>query len=125
MISQDFQFCIDACNACADACDYCAISCLQEPDTKVMGRCIALDIDCAQICRLVSAYLARGSELSRTVCQACLEVCEDCRQECAQYPMTHCKECEKACRLCIEECRRMISVLPNSGQDIGAGQAAH
>jgi hypothetical protein len=124
MAQQQFQSCIDACNACADACDFCAMSCLQEPDTKVMGRCIALDIDCAQICRLVAGYLARGSELSRTICQACQEVCEDCRDECAQYQMSHCKECAQACQLCAQECQRMLTVMPDR-QAIGAGTVSH
>jgi hypothetical protein len=112
MAQQQFQSCIDACNACADACDYCSIMCLQEPDTKVMARCIALDIDCAQMCRVAAGFMSRGSELSRTICQACVEVCEDCRDECAQYQMEHCKECEKACHLCAQECQRMLSEMP-------------
>lgn len=106
-----FQPCIDACNICADTCDRCATLCLQEPDTKVMARCITLEIDCAQVCRVAAGFMARGSELSHTICQACLEVCEDCRQECAQYQMEHCKECEMACRLCAQECLRMLAEM--------------
>ena len=52
MTHQEFRECIDACNACAAACDNCATACLAEEDVKMMARCIALDIDCAQICRL-------------------------------------------------------------------------
>src|SRR5690242_19857369 len=46
-----FAACIDACNACADACDHCAAACLAEDDPKPMARCIALDMDCAAMCR--------------------------------------------------------------------------
>ena len=63
MPNQKYASCIEACNACADACDFCAASCLQEEDVKAMARCIAMDMDCAQICRLAVSYMARGSEL--------------------------------------------------------------
>jgi hypothetical protein len=43
----------------------CATKCLQEPDVKRMARCIALDMDCAAICRLASGYMAPGSEFAK------------------------------------------------------------
>lgn len=55
MPHEQFQSCIDACNGCAVACDRCAASCLKEKDLHAMARCIALDMDCAEICRLASA----------------------------------------------------------------------
>lgn len=64
MAHQQYESCIDACNACANACDHCAASCLQEPDVKAMARCIALDMDCADICRIAAAYMSRGSDMS-------------------------------------------------------------
>jgi hypothetical protein len=60
MPHQQFQSCIDACNKCAVACDHCAASCLSEQDVHPMARCIALDIDCAELCRLATAYMSRG-----------------------------------------------------------------
>ncbi len=32
--------CIEACLACAAVCNHCAASCLQEPDPKMMAKCI-------------------------------------------------------------------------------------
>lgn len=55
MSHENFAACIEACNACATACDHCAAACLAEDDAKAMARCIALDIDCAQLCRLAPA----------------------------------------------------------------------
>lgn len=107
MAHQQFRSCIDACNACADACDHCSIACLQEPDVKSMSRCIALDIDCAAICRLAAAYMARGSELAKQICALCAQVCEACGEECAKHPAAHCQDCAQACRRCAEECQRM------------------
>jgi len=69
MAHQDFQDCIDACNNCAAACDHCSTACLAEEDVKMMARCIALDMDCSQICRLAAAYMARGSDFAAALCR--------------------------------------------------------
>jgi len=73
---QQHETCIKACNDCADACDMCASACLQEDDVKMMARCIALDIDCAQLCRAAAAMMARGSEAAKAVCAACAAICQ-------------------------------------------------
>jgi hypothetical protein len=125
MAHEHFKSCIDACNDCALACDHCASACLKEPDVTKMARCIQLDIDCAQACRLAVAYMARGSEFAADVCDLCATVCEACAQECAKHPMAHCQDCAKACRRCAQECRRMASdeMRKQSGQRPAA--AAH
>jgi hypothetical protein len=75
-----------------------------------MARCIALDMDCAEICRVAAAYMSRGSELAQTICEACADVCEACAQECARHTkMEHCRQCAEACRRCAEECRRIAA----------------
>ncbi|MGV3654041.1 MAG: four-helix bundle copper-binding protein [Noviherbaspirillum sp.] len=125
MAHQQFQSCIEACNACAIACDHCAASCLQEADPKPMARCIALDIDCAQACRLAVGYMARGSEMAGIFCQACAEVCDACGDECAKFQMDHCQECAQACRRCADECRRMAGMTPGRQRGAGSGARAH
>jgi len=107
MPHENFQSCIDACNACATACDHCAASCLNEQDVKSMAHCIELDMDCAQICRLAAGYMSRGSRFAAALCRLCAEVCEACAQECARHQMEHCQRCAEACCRCAEECRRM------------------
>lgn len=107
MAQQQYESCIEACDACANACDFCAVSCLKEDDVKMMARCIALDMDCAQICRMAAAYMARGSEFARALCRICADVCDACGDECAKFQMSHCQECARACRRCADECRRM------------------
>jgi hypothetical protein len=118
MAHEHFQSCISACNECAVACDHCASACLKEPDPAKMARCIQLDIDCAEICRLAVGYMARGSELAADVCELCATICEECAHECARHPMGHCQDCAKACGRCAEECRRMASaqMRKQSGQ---------
>ena len=103
------QTCIDACNDCANACDTCAGACLREDDVKMMARCIALDVDCAQLCRLAAAVMARGGEAASTVCSACAAVCEMCAEECGKHAMQHCQDCAAACRACAAECRKMAA----------------
>ena len=121
MTQQQFESCIEACNACADACDFCAASCLKEDDVKMMARCIALDMDCAQICRSAAAYMARGSEFAGLICAACAEICDACGDECGKHQMSHCQECAQACRRCADECRRMSGGGQKRGVGVSSG----
>lgn len=109
MAHHDYASCIAACNDCADACDRCAAACLQEDDVRMMARCIALDMDCAQICRLAASYMSRGSEMAHRLCTVCAEICDACGNECARHTgMEHCQRCAAACHRCAEECRTMV-----------------
>lgn len=125
MAHQQYQSCIDACYDCAAACDHCATSCLQEQDVKMMARCIALDMDCAQICRLAASYMARGSAMASAIWQVCADVCDACADECAKHQMGHCQECAQACRRCADECRRMSGAARGMQSSMGAGASAH
>src|SRR3546814_6110182 len=89
MPHEKFQSCIDACYACATDCDHCAVSCLGEQDVKAMARCIKLDMDCAQLCRLAASYMARGREFAQALCRLCADVCQACGDECATLQMDH------------------------------------
>src|SRR5690625_3651991 len=102
MAHEKYQSCIDACYQCAAACDHCATACLGEDDVKMMAHCIALDIDCAAICRVAAASMARGSQFAQ-------QICEVCGEECAKHQANHCQECAQACKRCAEECRRMAA----------------
>jgi hypothetical protein len=109
MPPQKFNACIEACNACAVACNRCIASCLQETDVKMMVRCIALDMDCAQVCALAASAMSRGSEHSQAICALCADIGQSCADECAKHPMTHCQECAEACLKCVEACRKMAA----------------
>jgi hypothetical protein len=126
MPRRDFQSCIEACNACAVACGHCAASCLKEKDVQQMARCIQLDIDCAEACRIAAGYLSRGSELAGTLCETCADVCDACAQECERHKsMEHCRLCAEACRRCAEECRRMASAHPAPRTQPATSARAH
>lgn len=104
---EKYASCIQACYACAAECNHCATACLQEDDAKMMARCIALDIDCAEICALAAAAMARGSEKAREICRTCADVCQACGEECGRHKQEHCQRCAQACMRCADECRRM------------------
>jgi len=108
MISK-YATCAEACNACALECNHCASACLQEPDLKMMTRCIALDLDCAAICQLAAAAMARESEHATAICRLCADVCQSCAEECSEHSHDHCKRCAEACRRCAQECRQMVA----------------
>jgi hypothetical protein len=82
-----------------------------------MAKCIALDIDCAEICALAASVMGRASETSKQVCSACAQVCQMCGDECAKHQMQHCQDCAQACMRCADECRKMAE-MACSLQDI-------
>lgn len=103
-----YASCIRACYECATACEHCAASCLEESDVGTMTRCIALDMDCADICRLAATTMARGSEFTESICRLCADVCNACATECGKHSMDHCQQCAQACKRCAEECHSMV-----------------
>lgn len=116
-----FQPCIDACNACASACDRCAAACLEEDPSQQLARCIALDLDCAAICRVAAGYLARGSELAGEICAMCALACERCADECLHHEhLSHCRLCADACRKCAAECRLVEASRAHDARVINA-----
>ena len=107
MHKKKYEDCIAACNACAVACNYCAASCLRETDVTMMAGCIALDIDCAQLCATASSAMSRESVHAQAICELCASVCQSCAEECAKHSMAHCQACAKACTECAQACRKM------------------
>ncbi|HDR8931287.1 hypothetical protein [Burkholderia vietnamiensis] len=102
-----YDNCIAACDACARACDTCAAGCLAESDTNPLARCIALDIECAQLCRVASGAMARRSTLAPQVCALCAQACDACAAECGRHAHEHCRRCAQACEACAAMCRAM------------------
>ena len=74
-----------------------------------MAQCVALDMDCAALCRLAAGFMSRGSPFAEDVCRICAMACQACGDECAKHEMAHCQQCAKACRACADECHRTVS----------------
>lgn len=101
----DHQNILEALARCVAACEHCSTACLGEDDVKMMVPCIRLDRDCADICRLTAAFIARGSDHATHVLRECIEICQKCHDECARHPAPHCQECAAACQACVEACK--------------------
>ncbi len=96
-------------NECAVECNHCTSACLEEQDVKMLAKCIKLEIDCAEICRLATSFLARGSEHAEHILKECAEICEACAKECESHShMEHCKKCAEVCRKCAEACQQTV-----------------
>ena len=107
--SSQYQSVIEALNACAAACDHCYDACFQEQDLHMMARCIRLDRDCAEICKMTASALARNSETAKTLLQACADICRECGTECAKHNQhEHCRQCAEACQACEKACRAAV-----------------
>ena len=96
---------LDALARCVAACEHCATACLGEENIKLMVPCIRLDRDCADICRLTAAFIARDSDHAPHVLRECIEICQKCHDECAQHQTEQCQACAAACKACVEACR--------------------
>lgn len=96
---------IEALDNCATQCNNCTTACLDEQDVKAMANCIKLDIDCAEICRLTAAFIARGSVHAMHLMKECADICNACAAECGKHShMEHCKKCADACKKCAVAC---------------------
>ncbi|WP_425273729.1 four-helix bundle copper-binding protein [Paraburkholderia hospita] len=70
-----------------------------------MAKCIRPNADCASLCRLTSAALARQSHFAPEFCELSARICDECADECARHAPEHCGTCSDACRRCAEACR--------------------
>ena len=103
---QTNQTILDALARCIAACEMCSDACLHEDHVHMMVPCIELDRDCADICRLTSAFIARGSQHAQHVIKECIEICQKCADECGKHQHDHCQYCAEACRKCVEACQQ-------------------
>lgn len=108
MLTQKETECINACNDCAVACLYCASECLKEVEPNMMASCIALDIECADFCRMAVSSIARNSIHMKAICATCKEACQNCATECGKHDMECCKNCAETCKRCAELCGGML-----------------
>ena len=105
-----YEEAVAACDACAAACDACLSACLLEPEVTPLARCIALDLECAALCRLLSGFSIRGSKFAPKLAEACKTLCDACAEECGRHEHGHCRRCAEACRACSVACDRLLSL---------------
>src|SRR3954469_19374841 len=101
-LSEELFFCAAQCTHCYDACQ-------REGERNKLERCMMLDLDCADICRLTGQIAERNSENLDLLLKLCGEICEKCAEECEKHlHLEHCKMCAEACRKCAEMCQQPI-----------------
>ena len=101
--------CIAACARCALLCDFCAAACLRDVHAEHMLNCVALNMDCADACRMTAAALSRDTPHVSAFCELCARVCESCATECENHDADHCQDCAESCRHCAELCRELVA----------------
>jgi hypothetical protein len=110
----DVAAAIDACLSCAQSCTSCADADLVEDDVAQLRACIALCIDCADVCELVARILSRPAQSDHVVVHrllhACVRECSLCADECERHAEhhRHCAICAQACRVCEAACRTLL-----------------
>ena len=105
---------IDACLGCFQACTTCADADLAEDDVNEMRTCIALCLNCADVCQVTARVLSRPAHwehfVAHRLLQACVRTCTSSAEECAKHAEhhRHCAICEKVCRVCIQACSALL-----------------
>jgi hypothetical protein len=105
---------IDACLTCLQTCTSCADEDLAEEDVDELRACVALCVNCADVCYVTARVLSRPAHWDNIVLehllQACVRTCTSSAEECARHAPhhRHCAICEQACRACIEACSALL-----------------
>lgn len=107
-MNSEMQECIENCGECERVCHETVSDCLEKGGRHAEAAHVRLLLDCADICHTSAAFMARGSEHHRSVCNTCMDVCEACASSCARFEQDEMmRTCADMCRRCAESCRRM------------------
>lgn len=94
----------DSLTSCATLCDEFATECSRSEDIENWYRSIFLSLDCADMCRQLAMLYVRGSENTRLLAKACIEVCEKCAQEVSGFETQRCGQVYALCQQTISSC---------------------
>lgn len=107
----------DSLIGCAALCDEVATTSSRQPDIEKYYRFIFLNLDCADLCRQVAILYVRGSENTRLLAQACIEVCEKCAEESATIAIDEAKQVFVMCHQTIQSCTSILGTDQNLAMD--------
>jgi hypothetical protein len=105
---------IDASLNCLQTCTSCADADLAEEDVGELVTCIALCINCADVCDATARVLSRPAHWDHLVVHrslhACVRECTLCAEECDRHAHhhRHCAICAKSCRACVQACSALL-----------------
>lgn len=100
----------DTLTGCAALCDETATESSRAADIENWYRFIFLNLDCADLCRQVAMLYVRGSENTRLLAQACIEVCEKCADEAKQLSSERAKQVYAMCQQTIVSCSTILTM---------------
>jgi hypothetical protein len=110
--------CLDACTACAAVCNEAASHCLAQvqkgsTDKEHHAHAHHVTMDCAEVCALSAALVARQSMLMDLTCNACAEACRRCALECSkgQEDAEIMQDCARIWRECEKTCHAMLKAM--------------
>jgi hypothetical protein len=106
----EMNTCIANCTACHRICVETLAYCLGKGGRHAEAVHARLLLDCAELCQTSANFMIRGSDLHKSTCRACAEVCARCAASCEAFAgdaqMTRCAE---VCRRCAESCQQMAA----------------
>lgn len=95
---------------CAETCMRTVRHCLTEGGEHAATEHITMLLDCADICQLSNAAMARESRHHGDICTLCATICEDCATDCESFENDEkMAECAASCRSCAAACREMVA----------------
>lgn len=100
----------DTLTGCAALCDTFATECSRSEDIEDWYRSIFLNLDCADICRQLAMLYVRGSENTRLLAKACIEICEKCSQEATKFDDERCRQVYAMCQQTIRNCVNLLDM---------------
>ena len=100
----------DTLTGCAALCDESATEASRTTDIENWYRFIFLNLDCADLCRQVAMLYVRGSENTRLLAQACIEVCEKCADEAKDLNGERAKQVFAMCQQTIVSCATILTM---------------
>jgi len=98
--------CVKTGQACMEHC----VQLFQQNDTT-LAKCADLGLELLAMCNALAQMASYQSKYLAEVAKACINVCQDCEDECRQHEDKHieCKECANSCAACIKECKKLIA----------------
>lgn len=100
-----FKDCMYQCVATAISCEQTAANGLMEKNVQEFREWIALARDCADLCWLTSAMMARNSAHAPHLAKECAKACERCMKACERFEHTYCADLARTCRSCMQSCK--------------------
>lgn len=104
----------DSLTSCATICDEFATECSRSEDIENWYRSVFLSLDCADMCRQLAMLYVRGSENTRLLATACIEVCEKCAQEVSRFDTQRCRQVYGLCQQTILSCVGILDMARHS-----------